>query len=168
MKVQRLCPPDFPQNQAAMKQVDEIIYDAISADTDLMEAIGGRVVSTCFEVPPYDIDNTQTPYIIVHDSGFFNQQTTKDNLWESEEDQVTTTVEVAADSPGEVKQIVRKIRAAVASYISTMYANGSEVPELQSLNSDGIDWDWMKPCYYQHLNYQCITNADNTDEQEEE
>ena len=32
-----------------MKSVDEIIYDAICADTALMEAIGSRVVSTCFE-----------------------------------------------------------------------------------------------------------------------
>ena len=35
-----------------MKQVDELIYDAIRADSDLMTAIKGNVVSTCFEVSP--------------------------------------------------------------------------------------------------------------------
>ena len=64
-----------------MKQVDEIIYDAIKADSDLMTAIGGRVVSTCFEIPPTDEDNTPLPNIIITDDGFQNQQTTKDCVW---------------------------------------------------------------------------------------
>ena len=50
-----------------MKQVDEIIYDAICADAALMEYIGNRVVSTCFEVGPDDMDNTPLPCIIVTD-----------------------------------------------------------------------------------------------------
>ena len=150
-----------------MKQVDEIIYDAIKADEDIMEAIGGRVVSTCFEVPPYELDNTTIPYIIVHDSGFTNQEATKDDVWEAEEDQTMTTVEVAAASPGEVKQLVRMLRKTVSDYVNTMYQSGYDIPELRTLTSDGIDWDWTKPCYYSHLNYQCVTNADH-DEQEEE
>ena len=55
-----------------MKQVDEIIYDAIRADEELMTAISGHVVSTCFEVSPTDADNTPLPYIIVTDDGFQN------------------------------------------------------------------------------------------------
>ena len=35
-----------------------------------MEAIGGRVVSTCFEVSPDEADNTELPNIIVTDDGF--------------------------------------------------------------------------------------------------
>ena len=52
-----------------MKSLDEIIYDAICADAALMEAIGSRVVSTCFEVSPEDHDNTPLPNIIVTDDG---------------------------------------------------------------------------------------------------
>lgn len=160
-------PSEHFKTSSNMKQVDELIYDAIKADTDLMTAIGGRVVSTCFEVPPTKEDNTPLPYIIVHDSGFQNQQTTKDCVWEASEDQVDTTVEVAAESPKELKAIVRKLRKTVENYIATIYGQGEDIPELLSLTSNGIDWDWTKPCYYQHLDYQCITNADIDDEQEE-
>ena len=149
-----------------MKQVDEIIYDAIKADDDLMAAIGGRVVSTCFEVSPTEADNTPVPNIIVTDDGFQNQIGTKDNVWESGEDTVQASVDIAADSPSEVKRLVRMVRKAVETHICSLYASGEQTPELESLTSDGIAWDWMKPCYYQKLTYQCITNTDE-DEQED-
>lgn len=149
-----------------MKQVDEIIYDAIKADDDLMAAIGGRVVSTCFEVSPTEADNTPVPNIIVTDDGFQNLIGTKDNVWESGEDTVQASVDIAADSPSEVKRLVRMVRKAVETHMCSLYASGEQTPELESLTSDGIAWDWMKPCYYQKLTYQCITNTDE-DEQED-
>ena len=148
-----------------MKSVDEIIYDAICADTALMEAIGSRVVSTCFEVPPAEADNTPLPNIIVTDDGFQNQNGTKDCVWESGEDRVQTTVDVAADSPKEVKRLIRMVRRAVENHIILMSATDGCIPELDSLSSNGIAWDWMKPCYYQHLTYQCTTLSDIDNEQ---
>lgn len=149
-----------------MKQVDEIIYDAINADADLMEAIGNRVVSTCFEVPPTEDDNTPLPNIIITDEGFASQETTKDCVWEAVEDLVQVGVEVAATSPEEVKTLVKTVRRDVEQYISSMYDNGDVVPELDSLVSDGISWDWMKPCYYQRLTYTCVIPSDLYDEQD--
>ena len=143
-----------------MKQVDEIIYDAIRADEELMTAISGHVVSTCFEVSPTEADNTPLPYIIVTDDGFQNQVETKDDGWEGTEDRVSVGVEVAAESPQEVKRLIRMVRQAVASYIEHMYDDGEDIPELDSLSSDGLAWDWTKPCYYQRLTYQCITNTE--------
>ena len=160
-----------------MKQVDEIIYDAISADETLMSMIaytkpngdtGHALVSTCFEIPPEELDNTPLPNIIITFDGFQNQQTTKDCVWEASEDRVQVGVDIAASSPDEVRQIVRKVRKAVEQYVATLYTQGEDIPELESLSSDGIAWDWMKPCYYQRLNYQCITNADIEDEQEKD
>lgn len=149
-----------------MKQVDEIIYDAIKADSDIMTAIGGRVVSTCFEVPPTEDDNTPIPNIIITDDGFQNQQTTKDCVWEGGEDQVQVTVDIAASSPNEVKALVKQVRRAIESHVILLYQDGKDVPQLESLTSDGIAWDWMKPCYYQKLTYQCITQSDTEDEQD--
>ena len=143
-----------------MKQVDEIIYDAIRADEELMTAIKGHVVSTCFEVSPTDADNTPLPYIIVTDDGFQNQVESKDDSWEGKEDRVSVGVEVAAESPQDVKRLIRMVRQAVASYIEQMYDDGEDTPELDSLSSDGLAWDWTKPCYYQRLTYQCITNTE--------
>ena len=48
-----------------MKELDEILYDALLADEDLMDATEGRIESTCFEVSPDEQDNTQLPCIIV-------------------------------------------------------------------------------------------------------
>ena len=147
-------------------QVDKIIYNAIQADADLMTTIGSRVVSTCFEVPPTEEDNTPLPFIIVTDDGFQNQQTTKDCVWEAAEDRVQVGVEVAAASPNEVKGIIKQVRKAVEQYVATMYQQGEDIPQLDSLSSDGLAWDWMKPCYYQRLTYQVTTLSDIDDGQE--
>ena len=149
-----------------MKQVDEIIYDAIQADAALMTAIDGRVVSTCFEVSPDETDNTPLPNIIVTDDGFQNQDTTKDSVWEGEDDEVQVTVDIAAKSPNEVKDLVRMVRRAVSRYIIGMYKNRDVVPELDKLSSDGLQWDWMRPCYYQKLTYNCSIKSTTEDEQE--
>lgn len=149
-----------------MKQVDEIIYDAIQADAALMTAIDGRVVSTCFEVSPDETDNTPLPNIIVTDDGFQNQDTTKDSVWEGEDDEVQATVDIAAKSPNEVKDLVRMVRRAVSRYIIGMYSNHEVVPELDKLSSDGLQWDWMRPCYYQKLTYNCSIKSTTEDEQE--
>ena len=149
-----------------MKTVDELIYDAIRADADLMTAIGGRVVSTCFEVSPDEADNTPVPYIIVTDDGFQNQVGSKDTVWESGEDRVQAGVEVAAESPAEVKRLIKMVRQAVEQYVCQMYTDGDTTPELESLSSDGLAWDWMKPCYFQRLTYSCTTQSDIDNEQD--
>ena len=143
-----------------MKQLDEIIYDAIRSDASLMAAIGGHVVSTCFEVPPTEDDNTPLPNIIITDDGFQNNVTTKDCVWEGGEDQMQVTVDIAANSPDEVKLLVRRVRRCIEQHMGRLYSQGAETPMLVSLQSDGIAWDWMKPCYYSHLIYQCITPTD--------
>lgn len=149
-----------------MKQVDELIYNAIVANEQLMDVIGGRVVSTCFEVPPGEDDNTPLPNIIITDDGMQNNITTKDCVWEGAEDQVQVTVDIAAHSPAEVKDIMRKVRKAVEVYMASL---GNEMPTLINLTAGELAWDWMKPCYYQPLIYQCVTKADiDDDEQDEE
>jgi hypothetical protein len=129
-----------------------------------MTAIKGNVVSTCFEVSPDETDKTPLPYVIVTDDGFQNKIESKDDGWEGTEDRVGVGVEVAAESPREVKKIIRLVRRAVASYIDQMYADGEDIPELESLSSDGLAWDWLKPCYYQRLTYQCITKPDDNEQ----
>lgn len=150
-----------------MKQVDELIYDAICADQTIMQAIGGRIVSTCFEVSPDEKDNTPLPNIIVMDDGFQNLQSTKEDMWEADEDRVQCGVEVDAQSPQEVKRLIRLVRRAVQKAITAMVEDGEDIPVLDSLQSDGIAWDWLKPCYYQRITYQCTTETDIDNEQEE-
>ena len=139
-----------------MKDLDQILFDALKGDAALMEAVGGRVVSTCFEVGPDEMDNTPLPCIIVTDDGWQNQQESKDTMWESMEDRVTASIEVDADSPKAVKQLMRLCRKAVARYIDGMAEAGDDIPELDSVQASQLAWDWMKPCYWRTITYNCL------------
>ena len=146
-----------------MIALDEILYNALLADADLMTAVGGRIVSTCFEVSPDEQDNTPLPCIIVTDDGMQNQTESKDSEWETNEDSVQASVEIDGKSPKEVKQLRRMCRTAIANYIRQIVEEGEKIPELESLQSNGIVWDWMKPCYHSTLTYNCIVYNDEQD-----
>lgn len=139
-----------------MKDLDQILFDALKGDAALMEAVKGNVVSTCFEVGPDEMDNTPLPCIIVTDDGWQNQQESKDTMWESMEDRVTASIEVDADSPKAVKQLMRLCRKAVARYIESMAEEGEDIPELDSVQASQLAWDWMKPCYWRTITYNCL------------
>ena len=144
-----------------MLELDEIFYNALTADETIVSDTGGRIYSTCVEVPPTDADNTPLPYIIIMDDGLQNDQTTKDDIWESEDDRVQASVQISAVSPKEVKRLTRLCRKAIANYIASM---SGKKPYLISLTADGTAWDWTKPCYYKTLNYQCdVTNTNDED-----
>jgi hypothetical protein len=135
--------------------LDEIFFNAIMADADLVLAVGGRIESTCFEVSPDDIDNTQLPNIIITDDGLTNQPDSKDVEWESREDRVQASVDVAAETPKQVKQLIGMVRKAIANYIQTLDDQGEDIPYLQSVQTAGVAWDWMKPCYHDVITYTC-------------
>ena len=149
-------------------ELDEILYNALVADETLTAYIGGsdRITSTCFEVSPDEADNTPLPCIIVTDDGFQATDTNKDVEWEPSEDNVQASIEVDADSPKEVKKIIRMVRKAIANYVHALAAEGKDVPYLTNVQSNGIAWDWMKPCYHSTVSYQCIVDNDYDDGQD--
>ena len=143
-------------------ELDKLFYDALRADNTLTAYIGGtdRITSTCFEVSPDEADNTPLPCIIVTDDGLTNNQQTKDNVWESDEDRVQASVEVDGTSPKQVKQLIRMVRKAINNYVTTLYTQGEDIPNLQSVQTNGVAWDWLKPCYHSTITYQCDVEND--------
>lgn len=135
--------------------LDELFFNAIMADADLVLAVGGRVESTCFEVSPDETDNTLLPNIIITDDGLTNQPDSKDVEWESREDRVQASVDVAAENPKQVKQLIGMVRHAIANYIQALDDQGEDIPYLQSVQTAGVAWDWMKPCYHDVITYTC-------------
>ena len=135
--------------------LDELFFNAIMADADLVLAVGGRVESTCFEVSPDETDNTLLPNIIITDDGLTNQPDSKDVEWESREDRVQASVDVAAETPKQVKQLIGMVRHAIANYIQALDDRGEDIPYLQSIQTAGVAWDWMKPCYHDVITYTC-------------
>lgn len=147
-----------------MKELDEIIYDALTADNGIGLLLRGGIHSTCIEVPPTEDDNTPLPYIIITDDPFQNETGTKDDLWESDTDRVQASVEIAANSPAEVKQLRRMVRQAIAAHVASLPYD--QTPQLVSSSNDGIAWDWLKPCYYDRLHYQCDVNINDYGQEE--
>ena len=144
-------------------ELDELFFNALMADAEVVLAVGGRIESTCFEVAPDEKDNTQLPNIIITDDGLTNQPTSKDMEWEADEDRVQASVDVAAKNPKQVKQLIRMVRKAIANYIKGMDDKGEEIPYLQSLQTTGVEWDWMKPCYHSVMIYQCDVENNSND-----
>ena len=134
------------------KELDEIIYDALKANETIVEETGGRIKSTCFEVPPTEDDNTPIPYIIITDDPYQNEMGTKDSVWEGNTDHVQASVIIAADSPASVKRLRRLVRKAIGDYI---VENRTGYIYLTAESNDGIQWDWSKPCYYDTIHYSC-------------
>jgi hypothetical protein len=141
-------------------ELDKLFYDALQADETLMTAVGGRIVSTCFEVGPDEKDNTQLPCVIVTDDGLTNNVGTKDDVWEGSEDRVQASVEVDGRDPKEVKQLIRMVRKAISHHIASLDDQGEYIPTLQSEQTNGVAWDWMKPCYHSTITYQCDVKND--------
>jgi hypothetical protein len=150
-----------------MIRLDEIFYKAITADAELMQAVGGRVKSTCFEVSPEETDNTPLPYILILDEGKAPAQTTKDDEWMPSQWRVSAGVEVGAVSPNEVDALMMKAMKAIADYMSTLAGQGEDIPYLNEgfPQTQGVSWDWTKPCYFDVTHYQCDVNY-NDDEQD--
>ena len=147
-------------------ELDELFFNALKADENLVAAVGGRIESTCFEVSPDGDDNTPLPCIIVTDDGLTNNQQTKDNVWESDEDRVQASVEVDAESPKAVKRLIRMVRRAINNYVNSLAEQDEDIPCLLSVQTNGVAWDWMKPCYHSTITYTCDVANKYDDEQE--
>jgi hypothetical protein len=140
-----------------MLKLDQLIYNAICADSELMTTIGNRVESTCFEVSPDAKDNTPLPYIVIRDEGKQPAQATKDDDWMPSMWQMGAAIEVGAKDPNEVDDIAMMAMKAVNNYITDLYNQGEYIPNLLEgfPKTDGVQWDWMKPCYWDLVHYVC-------------
>lgn len=152
-----------------MQRLGKIIFDALCANNKLVQIVGGRIKSTCFEVPPMEQDNTPLPYIIITDDGLSAAQTTKDNEWMPYLFRVNVGVEIGAASSNEVWDIELKVMKAIADHMQNLAEQGIDTPYLNEVypQTEGIAWDWTKPCYFDTIHYQCDIENTNDDEQED-
>ena len=150
-----------------MLRLDKLFFDAITADAELMQAVGGRVKSTCFEVSPDEQDNTPLPYILILDEGKQPSATTKDDEWMPCVWSVGAGVEVGAKSPNEVDTLVMMAMKAIANYVEGLAVNSEDIPYLCEgfPQTQGVAWDWTKPCYFDVAHYQC--DIDYTDNEQD-
>ena len=150
---------------------DSIFITALQSNSDLMEALGydaqtgepARLYCTAIPLPDEDADNVQVPYVIVTFDGLTNDQCTKDDRYESEYDTVNIGVEVTARNINELHDLTQMVRDTILSYLRE---NDTAIMDY-NFAAQQIQFDSLKPCYWQVLTYQCdVENHlnDNDDE----
>lgn len=150
---------------------DSIFITALQSNGELLEALGydaqtgdpARLYCTAIPLPDEDAENVPVPYVIVTFDGLTNDQGTKDDRYESEYDTVNIGVEVTARNINELHDLTQMVRDTILSYIRE---NDTAITDY-NFAAQQIQFDSLKPCYWQVLTYQCeVENHlnDNDDE----
>ena len=144
-------------------QTDIIFVKALRANADLMKQLAaGDVYNTAIALPDEDLDNAPLPYAIVTFDGLNNDIDTKDDPFESESDSVNISIEIAAKTRNELGQLSEAIRRQVHQYFINADPTEEDadlIPHDYQFSAQAVNYDSMKPCYWQVLTYQCDTNA---------
>ena len=141
---------------------DSIFIAAIQSNPALVERIGGRLYGTAIPLPDEDADNVPVPYIIVTFNGLNNQNETKDDVYESNNDTVNIGVEVTGETIDKLHELTKAVRDTILSYFRSHETDISDY----TFSADAIQYDSLKPCYWQTLRYQCEVYNLNDDEQD--
>ena len=144
-------------------QTDIIFVKALRANADLMAQLAaGDVYNTAIALPDEDLDNAPLPYAIVTFDGLTNDIDTKDDPFESDSDSVNISIEIAAKTRNELGQLATAIRRQVHQYFINADPTDEDadlIPHDYQFSAQAVNYDSMKPCYWQVLTYQCDTNA---------
>ena len=176
---------------------DKIFFEALKADTTFMQAVGNRLYGTAIPVPDEQLDKTAVPYAIVTFDGLNNTDTTKDDPYESDFDQVQIGIELTASNREQLSQLAKMVRARLHDEFEWCHRYDelresgnavletdddfrlmvmrdyeeviNDIPVYYNFSADAVQYDPWKPCYWQTLRYQCEVHRpeDNDDEQEE-
>ena len=144
-------------------QTDIIFVKALRANADLMAQLAaGDVYNTAIALPDEDLDNAPLPYVIVSFDGLTNDVETKDDPYEGDSDAVTISIEIAARTRTELGRLAEAVRHQVHDYFVEADPTDDDfnlVPLDYQFSAQQVNYDQMKPCYWQTLTYQCDTNA---------
>lgn len=150
---------------------DSIFIAAIQSNSALVKRIGGRLYGTAIPLPDEDADNVDLPYIIVTFDGLNNQNQTKDDVYEGSYDTVNIGVEVTAETLEDLHELTQTVRETILAY---MKAQKEELGDAFTIDdftfaAQAIQFDSLKPCYWQVLSYQCdVRNLLNEDNDEQD
>ena len=143
---------------------DSIFIAAIQSNPALVERIGGRLYGTAIPLPDEDADNVPVPYIIVTFDGLNNQNQTKDDVYEGSYDTVNIGVEVTGETISDLHELTQEVRDTILSYFRS---HETAIIDY-TFSADAIQYDSLKPCYWQTLRYQCeVYNLDDNDDGQE-
>ena len=144
-------------------QTDIIFVKALRENADLMKQLpAGDVYNTSIALPDEDLSNAPLPYIIVSFDGLTNDVETKDDPYEGDSDNVTISIEIAAKTRPELGQLAEDVRRQVHQYFVDADPTDEDadmIPLDYQFSAQQVNYDQMKPCYWQVLTYQCDTKS---------
>ena len=144
-------------------QTDIIFVKALRENADLMKQLpAGDVYNTSIALPDEDLNNAPLPYIIVSFDGLTNDVETKDDPYEGDSDNVTISIEIAAKTRPELGQLAEDVRRQVHQYFVDADPTDEDadmIPLDYQFSAQQVNYDQMKPCYWQVLMYQCDTKS---------
>ena len=153
---------------------DSIFTTALQSNSELMATLGyvaptltdkgkpARLYGTAIPLPDEDLDNVPVPYVIVTFDGLNNDAGTKDDRYESEYDRVNIGIEVVGKTLEDLHGLTQMVRDTVLAYFRAT----ETAVEDYTFTADAIQFDSMKPCYWQTLRYQCDVYNLEDDEQD--
>ena len=144
-------------------ELQEKLTEYIDDDDNVQYDETPRLYGTAIGLPDEDADNVPVPYVIVTFDGLTNDQGTKDDRYESENDTVNIGVEVTAKTLDDLHELTQMVRDTILSYLRT---NDTAIMDY-NFAAQQIQYDSMKPCYWQMITYQCDVMNTNDDEQNE-
>ncbi len=143
-------------------QTDIIFVKALRANEQLMKRLAaGDVYNTAIALPDEELDNAKLPYVIVSFDGLTNDQESKDDPYESDSDQVTISVEIAARTRLELGELAEMVRNQIHDYFVDAEEDDEDfdmMPFDYQFTAQAVNYDSQKPCYWQTLVYVCDTN----------
>lgn len=142
---------------------DIAFVKALRANQELMSKLpAGDVYNTAIALPDEDLDNAPIPYVIVAFQSLTNDLETKDDPYESGSDTVNISIEIAAKTRPELGEIAEMVRRQVHDYFIDYDMTAEDatlIPTDYQFTAQAVNYDSMKPCYWQVLNYSCDTNS---------
>lgn len=137
---------------------DLIFFTALKANTELMTTINNRLYSTAIPLPDEAADNVPAPYVILTFDGLTNDDFTKDSF-EGETDTVTIGVTIVAEDRPSLGQLANTVRTTIREYFEDNQDDDDDIPQDYRFTATAINYDSLKPAFYQTLNYQCDSNV---------
>ena len=145
---------------------DAIFVKALRSNAALIAQLpAGDVYNTAIALPDEDADNAPLPYVIVSFDGLNNQDTTKDSSYDGLTDMVTVGIEIAAKTRPQLAELAIMVRDTIRDYFRQHVASQDDedyelIPNSYQLQAQQVQYDSLKPCYWQRLQFQCDTNID--------
>ena len=143
---------------------DIVFIKALQSDAELMRMLPAGDVYNNVADPDFDMENVAIPYLIVNNDGGSNEQGTKDDKFESGEDQVKISIRIVARTRDELARMSKRVRKAVLDYFTAaedrVYADEMQeydelVPYEYSFSFSDIANDMNKPAFYTMFSYDC-------------